>query len=58
MTAHVVPDDPVQPQTRRILLLEDDAELAQTVQEVLESEGFEVQRVPNGAEGLKALLAK
>jgi len=57
MTAHVVPDDPVQPQTRRILLLEDDAELAQTVQEVLETEGFEVQRVPNGVEGLKALLA-
>jgi DNA-binding response OmpR family regulator len=42
----------------RILLLEDNMELSQALEEYLAGEGYEVQRVPNGAEGINALRAK
>jgi DNA-binding response OmpR family regulator len=58
MMTPIVPHDPVKPRSLRVLLLEDDVQLAQNVQGLLEAEGFEVHRVPNGADGLRALLAE
>jgi DNA-binding response OmpR family regulator len=43
---------------KRVLLLEDSDDFANMIKIFLESSDFEVIRVNNGAEGLKALLAK
>ncbi len=55
---HVMPDDLLAIRSPRVLLLEDDAKLGGSIQQLLESEGFEVVHVSNGTEGLKALLHK
>ena len=50
--------DDVDPQERkRVLLLEDETELAAHLKELLESTGYVVTVVSNGAEGLQQLLA-
>jgi len=41
--------------TSRLLLVEDDDEVAETLIEVLSAEGYEVDRAANGAEGLSYL---
>lgn len=43
-------------QTRRVLLLEDDAQLTGLIQEFLEENFYDVVAVPNGAEGVRAIL--
>ncbi len=58
MTAHAASDGPLQQASWSVLLLEDDSQLAQSVRALLETEGFAVQCVPSGAEGLRALLAR
>ena len=55
---HEIPDDLVFPETKRILLLEDDTELAAHLKELLESCHYLVTVVSNGAEGLQQLLAQ
>src|SRR5438093_204082 len=40
----------------RVLLLDDNAELADTIRAYLALESFAVTVVPNGAEGLKAIM--
>ena len=40
---------------RRILLVEDDADINATLREMLEEEGYEVRAVPNGRAALDAL---
>jgi DNA-binding response OmpR family regulator len=40
---------------RRVLVVEDDDGIALVIQDLLESEGFEVQRAPNGRAGLVLL---
>lgn len=42
---------------RRILLVEDDAAVAQAIAHILESEGYEVARASNGLEALDYLSA-
>jgi DNA-binding NtrC family response regulator len=42
--------------TRRVLLLEDDDALKAIIQEFLESNFYEVVSVPNGAEGVRAVI--
>jgi len=42
---------------RKILLVEDDPDIRQSLQELLESESFEVEATSNGAEALGALQA-
>jgi two-component system cell cycle sensor histidine kinase/response regulator CckA len=44
-------------QRKRILILEDDAEFNAILQQYLESEEYEVVAVPNGAEGIREILA-
>jgi len=41
--------------TSRLLLVEDDDDVAETFIEILSSEGYEVDRAADGAEGLKSL---
>lgn len=41
---------------KRILLLDDDKELADTLSEFLCGEGYQVNCVPNGVEGMKLLM--
>jgi len=54
---HEIPDDVVPPEAKRILLLEDETQLAEHLKELLESTGYGVTVVSNGAEGLQELLA-
>ncbi len=56
ISTHVIPDDLLAIQNPRILMLEDDHDLAQALVDLLGTEGFEVTHCHNGAEGLKALL--
>jgi CheY-like chemotaxis protein len=56
--AHEIPDDLPIPETKRVLLLEDDKDLAAHLQELLESSQYRVTVVSNGAEGLQQLLAQ
>src|SRR3954447_26088577 len=41
--------------TLRVLVVEDDDSIALVIQDLFESEGFEVQRAPNGRDGLTLL---
>ena len=52
-----IPDDLVGPEPRRILLLEDDGQLAANLKEILESHQYLVTIVADGAAGLQQLLA-
>lgn len=52
-----IPDDLVAPDPRRILLLEDDGQLAANLKEILESHQYLVTIVSDGAAGLQQLLA-
>jgi len=52
-----MPDDLVPGVERRVLLLEDDEALAQTLKELLRANRYVVDRVINGAEGLRMILA-
>ncbi len=54
---HEIPDDLIPPETRHVLLLEDDTDLAGRLKELLESAHYSVTLVTNGAEGLQRLLA-
>jgi CheY-like chemotaxis protein len=45
------------PKTQNILMLEDDVAVALMLKEALESHGYSVTVVSNGAEGLKKILA-
>lgn len=42
--------------TKKILLVEDDAGLAQVYQQRLEAEGFEIKHVPNGEDALSSAV--
>lgn len=53
-----MPDDLLAIQTPHVLLLEDDADLGQTLEQLLRTEGYGVTHVRNGADGLRALLNK
>jgi CheY-like chemotaxis protein len=53
-----IADDPCPPAPKRVLLLEDDADLAGHLKELLESARYLVTVVSNGAEGLQQLLAQ
>ena len=44
-------------QHRRILVLEDDSEFQEILQECLESNDYDVVAVPNGAEGVREIMA-
>jgi DNA-binding NtrC family response regulator len=45
-------------QTKRVLLLEDDEALKAIIQEFLESNFYEVISVPNGADGVRAVISQ
>jgi DNA-binding response OmpR family regulator len=45
-------------EVRRVLLLEDDDKLAETIKDLLSARHYVVDRVQNGAEGLKLILAE
>jgi DNA-binding response OmpR family regulator len=53
-----IPDNTIPPEARRILLLEDETPLAEHLRELLESHGFLVTQVVNGAEGLRAMMVR
>jgi DNA-binding response OmpR family regulator len=53
-----MPEDLLPAKTCRVLLLEDDDELAATVKELLSTRHYLVDRVRNGAEGLKLILER
>ncbi len=53
-----MPDDLVPATRQRVLLLEDEVELARTLKELLEACRFDVDVVANGAEGLKLILTR
>lgn len=55
---HEIPDDLSLAEAKRILLLEDDGDLAKLLRELLESAQYRVTVVSNGAEGLQQLLAQ
>jgi DNA-binding response OmpR family regulator len=57
-TVYEMPDDLLPTEVRRVLLLEDDRELAQLLKELLEGGPFQVETVANGSEGLKSILAR
>lgn len=53
-------DQPTRPKTangKKILLVEDDNNLANVYQTRLQAEGFDLRRVPNGEEALAAAIA-
>ncbi|MDD5138935.1 MAG: response regulator [Verrucomicrobiales bacterium] len=52
-----LPDTGGIPKTKSILILEDDAALAFILKEALENQRYVVTVVPNGAEGLKKIMA-
>jgi DNA-binding NtrC family response regulator len=54
---YALPDTTEIPQTNSILILEDDVALTITLKEALEIQKYLVTVVPNGAEGLKKILA-
>ena len=51
-----LPDTAELPKMKNILILEDEAAFAMLLKEALESEGYNVTTVSNGAEGLKKIL--
>jgi CheY-like chemotaxis protein len=51
-----LPDTAELPKMKNILILEDEAAFAMLLKETLESEGYHVTTVSNGAEGLKKIL--
>ena len=51
-----VEDSNKTPQTRRVLLLEDDLAFQAAIQAFLELHFYEVVAVPNGADGVRAIL--
>jgi two-component system response regulator ResD len=53
-----MPDDLLPTEARRVLLLEDDDALALTMKELLATQRYLVDRVRNGAEGLKLILER
>jgi DNA-binding response OmpR family regulator len=53
-----IPDDLVPRESCRVLLLEDEDDLAAALQELLSTRNYLVDRVRNGAEGLKRILAE
>jgi len=53
-----IPDDLVPRTACRVLLLEDDDDLAVTIRDLLSTRNYLVDRVRNGAEGLKRILAE
>ncbi len=53
-----ISDDLVAPAPKHVLLLEDEAELASNLKEILEANGFAVAVVQNGAAGLQQLMGK
>ncbi|HXI69304.1 MAG TPA: response regulator [Verrucomicrobiae bacterium] len=52
-----LPDSDEFLKTKRVLILEDDAVLADILKEAIEGQGYVVTVVSNGAEGLKKILA-
>ena len=58
ISTHVIPDDLLAIQTPRVLILEDDADLALIIEQLLRTKGCEVTHCRNGTEGLKALLKR
>jgi DNA-binding response OmpR family regulator len=56
-TIHEMPDDLMPPaEPRSILLLEDDATLAEVLRNALEKKNFRVTRVRNGIDGIQRIL--
>ncbi len=55
-TVHEVSDADLPVARRKVLLLEDDAELTELLRDYLEKFHYEVVSVPNGVEGLKRVL--
>ena len=53
-----IPDDYLPPKICRVLLLEDDDDMASTMKELLATRHYVVDRVRNGAEGLKLILTE
>jgi len=56
-TTHVIPDDLVQSDPQKVLMLEDDPVMADTLKVFLETCDFRVTHVTSGAEGVKKILA-
>lgn len=50
-------DEPLELEIKRILLLDDDLELADTLKALLESRNYVVTTVKNGVEGLREVMA-
>lgn len=49
--------EPVQNHSKRILLLEDDAQLSEIIKEFLVMYGYEIVSVHNGVEGVREIIA-
>ncbi len=56
-TTHVIPDDLVQLDPQKVLMLEDDPVMADMLKDFLETCDFRVTYVRGGAEGVKKILA-
>jgi len=52
-----MPDDLVRPDSRTVLLLEDDAVMANLLKDTLQSRSFLVTHVTGGAEGVQKVMA-
>ena len=54
---HEIPDDLMPEKNKRILIVEDDPAISELLTTILSTQPFDLTAVPNGAEGLKRVLA-
>jgi len=54
---HVIPDDLIKPESRTVLIVEDDLVMANMLKDFLEARNFRVTHVVGGAEGVQKVLA-
>ena len=54
---HEVPEDELPPETKKLLMLEDDVEFSSMLKEYLQAHNYQVTTAGSGVEGLKHIMA-